>query len=142
MTEKSNTDRVFSIFRELNRIPRPSHHEERIAGGLGGHSGVDINKGRCSAVEQTKIILKVICKEEDIAVANIQIGDGLHRNVCYSLLSSGDRLRSVGLVPITPSGTAILSFLKCFTQYLGRFPLASRQFMGLALKRCRSLPDS
>lgn len=26
-----NTDRVFSIFRELNRIPRPSHHEERIA---------------------------------------------------------------------------------------------------------------
>ena len=31
MTENSNTDRVFSIFRELNHIPRPSHHEERVA---------------------------------------------------------------------------------------------------------------
>ena len=30
-THNINTDRVFSIFRELNRIPRPSHHEERIA---------------------------------------------------------------------------------------------------------------
>ena len=26
-----NTERVFSIFRELNQIPRPSHHEERVA---------------------------------------------------------------------------------------------------------------
>ena len=25
------TERVFSIFSELNKIPRPSHHEERVA---------------------------------------------------------------------------------------------------------------
>ena len=30
MTHPS-TERVFSIFRELNQIPRPSHHEERVA---------------------------------------------------------------------------------------------------------------
>ena len=25
------TERVFQIFKELNKIPRPSHHEERVA---------------------------------------------------------------------------------------------------------------
>ena len=25
------TERIFSIFSELNKIPRPSHHEERVA---------------------------------------------------------------------------------------------------------------
>ena len=25
------TERVFQIFKELNQIPRPSHHEERVA---------------------------------------------------------------------------------------------------------------
>ena len=27
----NTTARVFSIFHELNKIPRPSHHEERVA---------------------------------------------------------------------------------------------------------------
>ena len=31
MTKKQSTERVFSIFKELNAIPRPSHHEERVA---------------------------------------------------------------------------------------------------------------
>lgn len=31
MQQYPNTDRVFEIFHELNQIPRPSHHEERIA---------------------------------------------------------------------------------------------------------------
>lgn len=31
MTKRPSTDRVFSIFKELNGIPRPSHHEERVA---------------------------------------------------------------------------------------------------------------
>ncbi|MBQ1801250.1 MAG: cytosol nonspecific dipeptidase, partial [Prevotella sp.] len=26
-----STERVFQIFKELNQIPRPSHHEERVA---------------------------------------------------------------------------------------------------------------
>jgi dipeptidase D len=31
MTKRPSTNRVFSIFKELNGIPRPSHHEERVA---------------------------------------------------------------------------------------------------------------
>ena len=46
-----------------------------IAGGLGGHSGVDINKGRCSAVIPAKIILKAVLQKQDIDVADIQIGE-------------------------------------------------------------------
>ena len=72
----------------VERLPAPKAghwHRIRIAGGLGGHSGVDINKGRCSAVEQTKIILKVIGKEEDIEVADIQIGEAN-----ASIASSGE----------------------------------------------------
>ena len=79
---KTTTERVFQIFKELNQIPRPSHHEEQVAdylcrfaerlnlpykrdkvninGGLGGHSGVDINKGRCSAVKVAWAILNAI----------------------------------------------------------------------------------
>ena len=31
MKERPTTQRVFSIFKELNQIPRPSHHEEQVA---------------------------------------------------------------------------------------------------------------
>ena len=31
MNKKLSTKRVFSIFKELNAIPRPSHHEDRVA---------------------------------------------------------------------------------------------------------------
>ena len=31
MIQRPSSERVFSIFKELNGIPRPSHHEERIA---------------------------------------------------------------------------------------------------------------
>ena len=31
MNKRPSSDRVFSIFKELNQIPRPSHHEERVA---------------------------------------------------------------------------------------------------------------
>ena len=31
MKQRSTTERVYSIFKELNQIPRPSHHEEKIA---------------------------------------------------------------------------------------------------------------
>ena len=29
--KKLSTERVFKIFEQLNAIPRPSHHEERVA---------------------------------------------------------------------------------------------------------------
>ena len=47
----------------------------RIEGGLGGHSGVDINKGRCSAVIPARIILSAICHESGMVVSDIQIGE-------------------------------------------------------------------
>ena len=31
MKQGATTERVFQIFKELNQIPRPSHHEERVA---------------------------------------------------------------------------------------------------------------
>jgi len=47
----------------------------RIEGGLGGHSGVDINKGRCSAILPAKALLKAICQRNDIVVAHIDLGE-------------------------------------------------------------------
>ena len=47
----------------------------RIEGGLGGHSGVDINKGRCSAVLPAGAFLKAVCCEDDVDVALIEIGE-------------------------------------------------------------------
>ena len=45
----------------------------RIEGGLGGHSGVDINKGRCSAAIPMRCIVKAICHRCDIS--GIEIGE-------------------------------------------------------------------
>ncbi len=47
----------------------------RMEGGLGGHSGVDINKKRCSAVIPALSFLSAICQEDNIAVAVIDIGE-------------------------------------------------------------------
>ena len=46
-----------------------------IEGGLGGHSGVDINKGRCSATIPARTLLKAFCQENDIDVSLIDIGE-------------------------------------------------------------------
>ena len=64
----------------IKKMPAPdnilSWHRIRIEGGLGGHSGVDINKGRCSALIPAKAILETICAQESgIEVADIQIGE-------------------------------------------------------------------
>ena len=47
----------------------------RFEGGLGGHSGVDINKGRCSAVVSAWAMLAAIYNEFDFHVASISIGE-------------------------------------------------------------------
>ena len=47
----------------------------RFEGGLGGHSGVDINKGRCSAVVAAKATLDDLARRHEISVASINIGE-------------------------------------------------------------------
>ena len=64
----------------LERVAPPSIGERswytiHFEGGLGGHSGVDINKNRCSAVVATHRLLREICKEKDVKVASIKIGE-------------------------------------------------------------------
>ena len=58
-------------------VPGGKHRWYRIRfeGGLGGHSGVDINKGRCSAVVAVWAILAAIYNEYDYSVAAINVGE-------------------------------------------------------------------
>ncbi|MBQ2131377.1 MAG: beta-Ala-His dipeptidase [Prevotella sp.] len=63
----------------VERMPAPGGKRRwyciRFEGGLGGHSGVDINKGRCSAVVSAWAILAAIYNEYDFDVASIKIGE-------------------------------------------------------------------
>ena len=63
----------------IQRLPAPDDncrwYRFRIEGGLGGHSGVDINKGRCSAMIPARVFLKAACQEKGIEIANIEIGE-------------------------------------------------------------------
>lgn len=52
-----------------------SWYRIRIEGGLGGHSGVDINKGRCSAVKAAAAILLSLSEKHDFSLATINIGE-------------------------------------------------------------------
>ena len=52
-----------------------SWYRIRIDGGLGGHSGVDINKGRCSAVKAAAAILLSLSEKHDFSLATINIGE-------------------------------------------------------------------
>ena len=47
----------------------------RFEGGLGGHSGVDINKGRCSAVIPAWAILAAIYNAYDFRLSSIRVGE-------------------------------------------------------------------
>lgn len=67
----------------------------RIDGGKGGHSGVDINKGRASAVVMAWAILAAIYNEYDLDLAYINIGEAN-----ASIASSAE------LVITVPSGEA------------------------------------
>jgi len=69
---------------QLHRIPvtrqeapggKRRWYRIRFEGGLGGHSGVDINKGRCSAVIPAWAILAAIYNDYDFNVACTHIGE-------------------------------------------------------------------
>ena len=47
----------------------------RFSGGLGGHSGVDINKGRCSAVVATHSLLRMLREDMHFNVSTVDIGE-------------------------------------------------------------------
>ena len=62
----------------LKLVPAPEDrkwYRIRIDGGLGGHSGVDINKGRCSAVKAAAAILLSLSEKHDFSLATINIGE-------------------------------------------------------------------
>jgi hypothetical protein len=83
----------------MKRQPAPSGKHRwyriRFEGGLGGHSGVDINKGRCSAVVAMWAILAAIYNEFDFDVASINLGEAN-----ASIASSAD------IILCVPSGEA------------------------------------
>ena len=63
----------------LTHIPAPGGKRRwyriTISGGRGGHSGVDINKGRASAVLLSWAVLAAIYNEYDMELASINIGE-------------------------------------------------------------------
>ena len=78
-------------------VPSGKHRWYRISisGGLGGHSGVDINKGRCSAVIPFWALLTTVYNEYDFHLASINIGEAN-----ASIASKGE------VVVCVPSGEA------------------------------------
>ena len=63
----------------IRRMPVPGDmsnwYRIRIAGGLGGHSGVDINKGRCSAVVAALAVWEHLAERHDFCTASVNIGE-------------------------------------------------------------------
>ena len=70
---------------ERKPAPTGNWYSIRFEGGLGGHSGVDINKGRCSATKAAWTVLDAIRKECNFDVASINIGEAN-----ASIASSGE----------------------------------------------------
>ncbi|MBR4730763.1 MAG: beta-Ala-His dipeptidase [Prevotella sp.] len=78
----------------MKREPAPkdkSWFRVRIDGGLGGHSGVDINKGRCSAVTAAARYLAITNHTDGIDIANIEIGEAN-----ASIASKGEIIIGIG----------------------------------------------
>jgi len=68
-----------------------SWYRIRIDGGLGGHSGVDINKGRCSVMIPAKRYLEIAHQTDGIDIANIEIGEAN-----ASIASKGEMIIGLG----------------------------------------------
>ena len=78
----------------MKREPAPkdkSWFRVRIDGGLGGHSGVDINKGRCSAVTAAAHYLDILSGTDGIVIADIEIGEAN-----ASIASKGEIIIGIG----------------------------------------------
>ena len=78
----------------MKREPAPedmSWFRVRIDGGLGGHSGVDINKGRCSAVTAARRHLSMCNKLDRVFIAKFDIGEAN-----ASIASKGEIIIGIG----------------------------------------------
>ena len=76
--------------RPMTRVAAPADYQwfhVRFEGGLGGHSGVDINKGRISATVAVRNVLQAIKRVYDLCVADIKVGEAN-----ASIASSADLL--------------------------------------------------
>ncbi len=89
---------------QMHRLPSPLQKAPEgkrrwfrisIEGGKGGHSGVDINKGRASAVVVAWAVLAAIYNEYDVELADIRVGEAN-----ASIASSAEMIITV------PSGEA------------------------------------
>ncbi len=113
-------------------VPQGKHRWYRIRfeGGLGGHSGVDINKGRCSTVIATWAILAAIYNEYTIHLASINLGEAN-----ASIASSAE------IIICVPSGEAC-EFVKSQQEMMNEwlreeYPQDSK--MTCAIEKCEPL---
>jgi dipeptidase D len=97
----------------LKRLPAPGGKRRwyriSISGGLGGHSGVDINKGRASATLLTWALLAGIYNDYDFDIASIHVGEAN-----ASIASSAE------IIVCVPSGEAA-EFVKAQEQSLNEW---------------------
>jgi dipeptidase D len=118
----------------MKRQPAPGGKHRwyriRFEGGLGGHSGVDINKGRCSAVVAMWAILAAIYNEFDFDVASINLGEAN-----ASIASSAD------IILCVPSGEAC-EFVKSQQDMMNewlREEFPDDQKMTCSIEKCEKL---
>ena len=118
----------------MKREPVPSgkHRWYRISfeGGLGGHSGVDINKGRCSAVIAMWAILAAIYNEYAFHLGSINLGEAN-----ASIASSAE------IIICVPSGEAC-EFVKAQQEMMNEwlreeYPLDTK--MTCTIEKCEPL---
>ena len=125
---------------QFHRIPAPRQeapggkrrwYRIRFEGGLGGHSGVDINKGRCSAVIPMWAILAAIKNEYDFDVAAINIGEAN-----ASIASSGE------IIVCVPSGETA-EFVKSQQEMMNQWlqeEYPNDAHMTCTIEKCEPLP--
>lgn len=126
---------------QFHRIPvrwKHVHEEERLwfrihfLGGLGGHSGVDINKGRASAVAAACRLLTKIHEAHDIDIALFQAGEAN-----ASIASSAEIVLSV----FSPSAVAFVeSQVEQMNFWLKSHYLQSDRGMRCTIEHCDAQP--
>ena len=96
----------------LRRVPAPqgaSWLRVSLAGGFGGHSGVDINKGRCSAVVPMWGLLSALAEAYEFGLARLDIGEA----------NASIASRAEAVICVTPGEAA--EFVKAQQELMNRW---------------------